>query len=487
MAQSPPLPPLVESSIDDDTIAIARIDLSHPQTLEASKLISNSVDPIAQIGTQYSNFHRAIETLVANDVKDLYVIVSTNDLLRLGATLVIPLGGAQEKKKKIATDLQTIWLDQVQEAPNGLIVSNKKALFSKETRPEFSAAFSTVKDDPVQIVMCFGHSARRVLRDSLPSLLKDLDSASTTALADGWEWTAIGVQFGPKRHLKTIIQAKDEVAASNLKQTIDRSIKSLSGLAEQQFGSRRINELLAAAKLNKESARLSLVLSNDDGSVKAFLDEIAVPIAAANVKGALQKRTVQNLKSLVLALHQYHDQHTTFPPAAILSKDGNKLLSWRVAILPWVGEEALYKQFRLDEPWDSPHNKSLIAQMPQVFASPNVSPEQRTEGQTTYLGLIAKKSLFGSNEGIPIRLIRDGTSNTIAIVDANGDRAVLWTKPEDLIVDLDHPHEGLVGQNGGGFWAGFCDGSARRIPDTIKVSTLRNLIQIDDGQSIEAF
>ena len=125
--------------------------------------------------------------------------------------------------------------------------------------------------------------------------------------------------------------------------------------------------------------------------------------------------------------------------------------------------------------------------MPQVFASPNVSPEQRTEGRTTYLGLIAKKSLFGSNEGIPIRLIRDGLSNTIAIVDANGDRAVPWTKPEDLIVDLDRPHEGLMGQDGGGFWAGICDGSVRRIPEKIKVSTLRNLIQIDDGHPIEAY
>ena len=59
-------------------------------------------------------------------------------------------------------------------------------------------------------------------------------------------------------------------------------------------------------------------------------------------------------------MNNYEAQHGCFPPAYSVDKDGRPLHSWRVLLLPYLDEEELYKQLRLDEPWDSPHNKAVF-------------------------------------------------------------------------------------------------------------------------------
>lgn len=488
--QSTGMPKLVESSIGDETIAVIRIDLSEPKILEASKLISSSLDPIGPMGQRFTNLDRTIQALAANQVKEVYAVTSTDDLPKLGATLVIPLGVTEEQHSKILNDLKKIWAKEIQDSPNGILISSSTApptnpSTSKAVRPEFSAGLSAVKDHPLQLVISLGSSSKRVLRDTLPSLIGGIDANSTTAVAGGWDWAAFGVGLGTKRQLKMIVQTKDDASADQLKQTFDQATKFVSGLAEQMSQSRRISDVIGSMKLTKDSNRLSLTLSEDDDLVKALLDDLALPLASQGVKESLEGRIKQNLKDILLALHNYHDTYNTFPPRAKLSKDGKPLLSWRVAILPWLGEGELYNQFWPDEAWDGPHNKLLIQKMPPVFASPNVSPEKRAEGMTTYLGIIAKKSLFSSDKAITIRQIRDGTSNTIAIIDAKGDHAVPWTKPEDLFVNLEHPQRALFGETGEGIWAGICDGSVLKIRAGLKATTLRQLIQIDDGEATD--
>jgi len=94
--------------------------------------------------------------------------------------------------------------------------------------------------------------------------------------------------------------------------------------------------------------------------------EKVVDIASAGDAGRGQSNN--NLKQIAIAFHQYHDTYKSLPLHAIYSKDGKTpLLSWRVAILPFIEQDALYKQFKLDEPWDSEHNKKLIPLMPRIY------------------------------------------------------------------------------------------------------------------------
>src|SRR6185295_10166602 len=137
-------------------------------------------------------------------------------------------------------------------------------------------------------------------------------------------------------------------------------------------------------------------------------------------------------KQIMLAMHNYHDIHKRFPAQAIYDKSGKlPLLSWRVLILPFVEENGLYKEFHLDEPWDSEHNKKLIEKMPAIFNSPGAD---LPPGKTCYVVPRGKNTLFEGDKGMRDRDIVDGTSKTIMLVEVGADKAVTWTKPDDMEV-----------------------------------------------------
>jgi RNA polymerase sigma factor (sigma-70 family) len=93
-----------------------------------------------------------------------------------------------------------------------------------------------------------------------------------------------------------------------------------------------------------------------------------------NASPAQRARSMNNLKQILLAMHNYHDANGNMPHD-ITDKDGKPMLSWRVAILPYIEQDNLFKQFKLDEPWDSDHNKKLLALMPSTYRTPGIGPK----------------------------------------------------------------------------------------------------------------
>jgi hypothetical protein len=171
------------------------------------------------------------------------------------------------------------------------------------------------------------------------------------------------------------------------------------------------------------------------------------------------------------------------PPAAIRGPDGKPLLSWRVALLPYAGQEFLYKMFKFDEPWDSEHNKQFIDKMPAVFRDPHAA---KNSTSSSYY-MVTGKGTFGDSEnGRRVKEIPDGTSMTIMLVDAKRD--VPWTKPEDIEIDADPakplPKLGGFLQPEGLFLAAFADGSVRTIPDAINPKTLREFLTVAGGEPV---
>ena len=141
----------------------------------------------------------------------------------------------------------------------------------------------------------------------------------------------------------------------------------------------------------------------------------------APIRGtAARSRCVNNLKQIGLAMHNYHAMHKSFPPAYTVDKSGKPLLSWRVLILPFLEQDALYKEFHLDEPWDSAHNRALIERMPETYRCPVMSSKLRQHRQDDLSDPRGKTTIFPGSEGVKIQKITDGTSNTIFVVDACG-------------------------------------------------------------------
>src|SRR5262245_41268665 len=160
---------------------------------------------------------------------------------------------------------------------------------------------------------------------------------------------------------------------------------------------------------------------------------------------AARQLSQNNLKQIALGFHATHDTYGAFP-GGIYDKTGKVGLSWRVAILPFVDQVALYKEFKLDEPWNSEHNKKLIAKMPKLYAPPKGA--EVANGLTYYrafsgAGTILPPPPAGAGKagqmapGVKIVAITDGTSNTVMAAEAA--EPVIWTKPDELEYDPKKP------------------------------------------------
>ena len=185
----------------------------------------------------------------------------------------------------------------------------------------------------------------------------------------------------------------------------------------------------------------------------------------------LKRRTSNSMKQIMLAMLNYHDAFNKFP-AAFSANNGKPLLSWRVAILPYLNQDALYKEFHLDEPWDSDHNKPLVEKMPDVYQGPM---SKHKDGRTVYMTPRGETTAFPGAVGLKLSAIADGTSNTIAVVEVDDEYAVPWTKPDDWQFDTDDPKAELGGQYTGGFHVAYCDGSVKFVPDKVDEGTLKAL------------
>jgi hypothetical protein len=197
--------------------------------------------------------------------------------------------------------------------------------------------------------------------------------------------------------------------------------------------------------------------------------------------GRVRSSDDSQLKKLALALDKCHAAHRHFLPAARFDKDGRALLSWRVELLPFLGEEALYRRFKLDEPWDSLHNKKLLKEMPPVFTS----LYSWDPGKTRYQGFTGKGTLFDGKEGVRKADVTDGLADTILLVQASSSRAVHWTKPADLPYAADQPLPAVSGPFEGGFNALFADGAVRFIRQETRAETLRAWITRNGGEKIK--
>lgn len=238
-----------------------------------------------------------------------------------------------------------------------------------------------------------------------------------------------------------------------------------------------IRGMVEGASLTAEGTVCSFTVPRPAGIEK--LPELIRPALVEARQQASAARELNNLKQIGLAFHNYHDTNGRFPAhgGPGYPDAPGKGLSWRVHLLPYLEEFALYNEFNLDEPWDSEHNKALIPRMPAVFGA-------NAEGKTSFHVFAGEGTAFVGEEGVSLAKITDGTSNTILVVEAGPDTADVWTKPGGLALDPNNPAAAL-GDIGEQFRAVFMDGAARRLPRDIPAETLRNLIQPNDGNPVQ--
>jgi hypothetical protein len=191
------------------------------------------------------------------------------------------------------------------------------------------------------------------------------------------------------------------------------------------------------------------------------------------------KRAADNPKQIGLAFHNYESTYGYFP-GDIEDKEGKALLSWRVAILPYIEQDALFKEFKLDESWDSEHNKKLAAKMPKLYGAVR---GQGKEGETYYQRFSGPGTLLEPTKKFKITSITDGTSNTGLVFEAG--ESVIWTKPADMPFDAKKPLPKLGAFFDGACHVVLCDGSVIRLKKDPDEAELKKFITPADGEVID--
>lgn len=186
----------------------------------------------------------------------------------------------------------------------------------------------------------------------------------------------------------------------------------------------------------------------------------------------------KNLERIGLALHNYYATTHRIPTRTVPTASGQPGLSWRVTILPQLDQEELYRQFKLDEPWDSPNNRPLIVKMPAIYHSPRGNAP---EGKTNYLAITGPAAHL-SDRPRTLAAFRDGTSNTISVVEVDDAHAVEWTRPDDFQWQADNPATGLGWAEDNRFLALLSDSSVQLIPNTVAPAELAGMYTINGGE-----
>jgi prepilin-type processing-associated H-X9-DG protein len=214
-----------------------------------------------------------------------------------------------------------------------------------------------------------------------------------------------------------------------------------------------------------------------------ILVALLLPAVQAAREAARRAACTNNLRQIYMAMEAYHVQNGHYPPAFVADKDGKPMHSWRVLLLPYLGEQGLYNQYDMNQPWDSPHNMALVSLMPSVYCCPSDGPA--TAGITSYAMLVGPNAISTGPAGRARNEITDSLSNTIMVAETTGG-GVKWLDPQHeldiqtMSFDLsDNSGKEISSMHPTGANVLLCDGSVRSLSkfgesDNVKAMTTIN-------------
>lgn len=220
-----------------------------------------------------------------------------------------------------------------------------------------------------------------------------------------------------------------------------------------------------------------------------------VPACDAPREAARRKTCEERIGRIALAMQLYERDHGTLPPACTIDNDGKPLHSWRVVLLPYLGQQELHDRIRLDEPWDSQHNRQFhkepvaFYQCPSATLAPDVwqsdypTPEPLPAGLTTYAVVVGPEMPFEGSEGKPLASFGPKRATMILIVERQ--EPVCWMDPTGNVSQAEAEKgvnlpegggDGIASRHPGGVICGHSDGAARFFPDISRFEDFRKLL-----------
>jgi len=475
--------------IDQHTLVVVRVDVSRVDLDTVLKLTAAILGDGDEVGDAVPAVRTWVKEFTKRGGNDLFFTYGAADYPHLPC-LIAPAPADGASRKALGELLQTVFKENGKDAQSLVLhgcvcVGTKEALATAKTRKpaarsDLMDSIDAGKDGVAQLAFAMSAEARKIHEQVAPTLPAELGGGSVHKITRGLKWMALSVGPGRNMPAKWITEAASPEAAQDLK-AMEGYVQqaALSQILKSETESdaafrKRVTNLIDRHQTTLAGSRLTAEWE----LATAILEAVKLPEGPP----AERLRSANNLKQLLLALHNFHDVYDHWP-ADSRDQDGKPLLSWRVHILPYIEQENLYRQFRLNEPWDSEHNKKLIPMMPRILRSPRQADSLKD--RTTYLAPLGPGFISDDPKGVKMSKITDGLSNTIALVEADDDRAVFWTKPEDITIDRKNPTAGLLGHYGEAFHVGIADGSVRFVKKSIDPMTLWGLFTRAGGEIAE--
>lgn len=337
-------------------------------------------------------------------------------------------------------------------------------------RPELMTAFAEAGDGPVVVAVAFPNYFSDLFTRLVPTLPESLGGGETSVLIRDVLSVAVSIDLAQAEMRAEFRTVSDEAAT----RFVDQMPAALKGLIVTLTGDDRIHTIAEPIRLERRGDRVLWTLDSEQ------LAPLGEQIVRRGAQLRAHTRAVTNVKRVGLAIHNYIDVYNSFPPNAdARDDDGRPRLSWRVHLLPFLDEAELYSQFRLDEPWNSEHNRALIERIPDIYAWPDLPA-----GKTIVQAPVGEGTIFGGDRPIRLADITDGTSNTAMVVLTDPDRAVIWTAPDDYRFDPEQPQSELLRDEEGRAFVGVADGSVQRTSTDRPGKDWLHLFQRNDGQPV---
>jgi prepilin-type processing-associated H-X9-DG protein len=466
--------------VGEDVAAVVQIDLAKWEVPGSSRRVLGKMLGDEDVAEVAGFLDGRVAALKKAGATDLFLLVDPADLPGFPIAVVRAVDGSDARAiaevltgEGGASSLR--W--PMAETIRGAVVAGSPAALARVRdakpvpHPELAAALAAGGDSAIRIALIPTVAQRRAIEESFPTLSPQLGGGPIEAVTRGVSWASVAMTTAPSPTLRLVVQAKDAGSAQALGKVARDALGLLVGAARSNPDTAELADALARMKPEAGGDRVTLEADLEKTAALVF-----VPVRQLR-ESARRTRCVKNLLQIGLAMHNHLFSHNNvFPAAFVADKDGKPLLSWRVMILPFLDQKELFDQFHLDEPWDGPHNKPLIAKMPKVFACPNGNKALAAEGKTTYLTPRGPGTIFPGAVGVKIQDVTDGTSNTLMVVEAADSSAVIWTKPDDWEVGPASKIQDLVGHHPRGTNFGFADGSVRFLMGTVTPKLLQALL-----------
>ncbi|MEM7785127.1 MAG: DUF1559 domain-containing protein [Planctomycetota bacterium] len=484
-------PKELDAYIDQDVIGIGYCDLKKTDVdslvTAAKKIGLEATLEIFGGKWQIQAIQKEIANLKSLGVNRIYFILRTSDIQAGGTSLVVPVNppiqASNEKVDEISMGLgrlftpnlskfgigESMFANRAVQGSEILLASTDQQIELLQSKTEnvrnYDAAWEGSENGSLGLILFGNADSRRVIRELLTNLPVPAEKITGQILADKIEWTSLQMETIPMANLTMSVQTKSPETASLVQSEIAEwipwmlngtSSNSEMNNAELKALVELIQPVVAESKVTLSTNR---AMENLDRIAKGLSTQIKKAQAAA-----AEAATLKQLRSLTLAMHNYESAYRKFPTQVIADpNNGAPLLSWRVQILPFLGEVDLFNKFKLDQPWDSEDNIKLIREMPEIYWNPDPNfIQQNRSGKTVFQVAAGPGLMFNGAKEITFGKITDGSSNTMLIASVPDTIAVPWTKPVDWNVDLEKPTELLKDSSKPYLLISRADGSVQR-------------------------